>query len=89
MTSLNYSENNKSQEHVYQQFILYLNKTLTKSETTSMVQLNDIIYDFINKFILKVKTKDIDITPFQKLLLFYLNSKKISPIMMNYIPSLR
>ena len=85
-------------EYVYQQFIFYLNKTISKSKTTSSLVLDDIIYDFINKFIPqtlhvevggfasnpKKKQKDINIDPFQKLLLFYLNSKKISPIMLDY-----
>nr|QBK89411.1 MAG: hypothetical protein LCMiAC02_05060 [Mimivirus LCMiAC02] len=124
ITSLKYSEN---KEHIYQKFIFYLNKTISKSKTTSSTSLNDIIYDFINKFIPQTlrsgallrrsaprleaclrrqdwrlvsdvevggfasdpkELKSINMDPFQKLLLFYLNSKKISPIMINYIPLL-
>jgi len=63
--------------HLYQTFILYLNKTIQKSNDITKTDLNEIIMDFL-------QTNTVNVQPYKTLLLFYMSNKKILPFMLDY-----
>ena len=67
---------------IYQSFIYYLNKTIKKSSTIKHFDLLKIIDDFlVNNNDNKIKME------LKNLLLFYLTSKNINPLNIEYIPN--
>ena len=62
--------------YIYQTYILYLNKTISKIDTIKNTDMRKIIQNFIKC--------DIDRNYYEKLLLFYLKERNIPPFMMDY-----
>ncbi len=70
-----------NEDHIYQAFVLYLNKTIEYSPTvinTDLVEIRDNFFENCNM-------SDEDIKKYDSLLLFYLKNKKIETFSVKYI----